>query len=105
MVYSERRLALPGGGYRVVETPAPLSLPEKTRELVAGIPGLAWVSVRDRLYRGAPYFTRGQPAEGACFYIYYGHRDSEFTLQSSRLLVVRRNNGRVLYHGSANDEG
>lgn len=105
MVYSEGRLALPGGGYRAVKIPAPLSLPDKTKERVEAIPGLAWISVRDRLYRGAPYFTRGQPAEGACFYIYYGYREPEFTLQSSRLLVVRRNSGRVLYHGPANDEG
>ncbi len=105
IVYSESRSALPGGGYRIVETPTGLVVPQNVRSLITAIPDLAWVRIYDRLNRGAPYSLQPLPDASECFYIKYGNSGDLVMLQSSRLLIVQRNSGQVLYHGSASDEG
>ena len=105
IVYSENSPAPPDGGYRIITAPTKLRVPARIRRRIAAIPDLAWVRIYDRLYSGSPYFVRRLPDAGECFYIKYGDSSHESMLIASRLLVVHRKTGRVLYEGWANDEG
>ncbi|MDP1536136.1 MAG: hypothetical protein Q8L95_03015 [Burkholderiales bacterium] len=105
IVYSENHLTLPDGGHRIITAPTKLRVPASIRRRIAAIPDLAWVRIYDRLYSGSPYFVQPLPDANECFYVKCGNSTHEFVLQSSRLLVVHRKTGKVLYAGSANDEG
>jgi len=50
------------------------------------------------------YMYNGEPTE-PCWFVYVSADEDLMILQGSRVIVISRVTGKILYHGSANDEG
>lgn len=43
--------------------------------------------------------------DSECWYVTYGSSFSSEMISSSKIIVIRKSDGSIMYHGSANDEG